>query len=83
MDIKQEIDFMIYALQVARKEIEYNEEYEGELLKLKQENTGSRYDWLSYQTHRRPNITLARENLKTVSRFSSIVSKELADIFKQ
>ncbi|WP_027294878.1 hypothetical protein [Robinsoniella sp. KNHs210] len=78
MNIKQKIDFMISSLEVAKGEIEYSEEYKRKLLSVQE---GGSPEWEFYQINRNPNITLARENLKTVSRYSSIVAKELPEIF--
>lgn len=78
MNTKEKIDFMISALQIAKQEIEYKEKYEKESAKYEPAGYD---DWIYCRGHRAPNITLVRENLKTVSRYSSIVSKEIADIF--
>lgn len=67
MTVKEKIDFMIMSLMIAKQELEYAE------ICKEEENTSFR----RYYNHREPNGTLIRENLKTVSRMSSIVSKEV------
>lgn len=65
MDVKEKIDYMINSLKIAKEEIEYAEKYKAE--------PPNRY----YDKRRNPNGTLIRENLKSVSRMSSIVAKDV------
>lgn len=77
MKIVDEIDFMIKSLQIAKEEIEYAEEFNKGVDSDKKKDLKA-WEWGSYQkTHRNPNGTLIRENLRTVSRLSSIVANKV------
>lgn len=64
MKVSDKIDCMIQLLKMAKEELEYAKKYQGEDENYKYYN-------------RNPQGTLIRENLKTVSRLSSIASKEV------
>lgn len=68
MNTGEKIDYMIQCLQVAKAECEFLEEYNS-----KNWETGSR--WLC--THRTPNKSLIKDNLRNVSRMGFVVANEV------
>lgn len=74
METTQKIEFMMASLQVALEELEYKEWYTTKC-KEDKKNGGCIYNFIP--GNRIPNMTLVRENLKTVGRYSSIVAKEI------
>lgn len=75
MKVEDQIDFMINSLIIAKEELSYAREYKKHE-KADRENKKGWYQSYSY-THRAPNATLIRENLKTVGRLATIVSKRI------
>ena len=78
MTINEKIDYMIVALQLAKEELDYKNEY----IKLEKENDEKyandvykKYDF--YKKHRTPNKTVIRENLAMVGRIGFILAKDV------
>lgn len=73
MNTKEQIDYMIQSLQLAKKEIEYAEKY----MKAKEKDKDF-YEWghMGYE-ERQPNGTIIRESLKMVGRLANIVAKNV------
>lgn len=73
MNAKEQIDYMINSLQLAKTEIEYAESY----MKAK-ENDKEFYYW-GHAGHgtRTPNGTIIRESLKMVGRLANITAKKI------
>ena len=84
MTTKQKIEYMIQTLQIALYELDYRDEYLQQESELSERNNNY-YDTKQYfyDNHRNPNLTLIRENLKTVGRFAYIVEKEVPTIYSK
>lgn len=74
MNVKEQIDYMIQSLQLAKSEIEYAEKYMDTKKKDK-----DFYQW-NHMGHnaRMPNGTLIRESLKMVGRLANITAKNIS-----
>lgn len=74
MNVKEEIDYMIQSLQLAKSEIEYAEKYEAAKKKDK-----DFYQWnhMGYNS-RFPNGTIIRESLKMVGRLANRTASKVA-----
>ncbi|MBO5828774.1 MAG: hypothetical protein J6R59_10055 [Paludibacteraceae bacterium] len=70
MNVKEQIDYMIQSLQLAKSEIEYAEKY----MNAKKEDKDF-YQWnhMGYDA-RQPNGTIIRESLKMVGRLANITA---------
>lgn len=84
MNAKEQIDYMIQSLQLAKSEIEYAEKY------IKEKNKDKDfYQWshAGYNT-RQPNGTIIRESLKMVGRLANVTASKVVlspysdDLFK-
>lgn len=74
MDVKEQIDYMIKSLQLAKSEIEYAEKY----METKKKDKDF-YMW-NHMGHdaRLPNGTIIRESLKMVGRLANITANKVA-----
>lgn len=72
MTVREEIDYMILSLQIARDEIDYAEKY---LKEAKTDNNFYNYGHLGHG--RVPNGTLIRESLKMTGRVANIAAKKV------
>ena len=73
MNVKEEIDYMIRSLQLAKSEIEYAEKY----MKAKQKDKDF-YQWGHMgNDERMPNGTIIRESLKMVGRLANITASKV------
>lgn len=72
MTVKEQIDYMILSLQIAKDEIDYAEKY---IKKQKKDEDFYSYGHMGY-SNRSPNGTLIRESLKMVSRVANITAKK-------
>lgn len=70
MNVKEQIDYMIQSLQLAKSEIEYAEKY---INTKKTDKDFYRYGHMG-QHERMPNGTLVRESLKMVGRLAKITA---------
>lgn len=73
MTVKEQIDYMILSLQIAKDEIDYAEEY---IEKQKYDKDLYSYGHMGY-SKRSPNGTLIRESLKMVSRVDNLAAKKV------
>ncbi|MBS5369731.1 MAG: hypothetical protein KHY19_09750 [Coprobacillus cateniformis] len=73
MTVKEQIDYMILSLQIAKDEIDYAEEY---IEKQKKDKDFYSYGHMGY-SKRIPNGTLIRESLKMVSRVANLAAKKV------
>ncbi len=71
MTVKEQIDYMILSLQIAKDEIDYAEEY---IEKQKKDEDFYSYGHMGY-SNRSPNGTLIRESFKMVSRVANLAAK--------
>lgn len=74
MNAKEQIDYMIQSLQLAKSEIEYAENY-----MIAKKNDKDFYHWnhMGYNA-RYPNGTIIRESLKMVGRLANITANKVA-----
>ena len=74
MNVKEQIDYMIQSLQLAKSEIEYAEKY-----RETEKNDKDFYEWghMGYDA-RHPNGTIIRESLKMVGRLANITAKNVS-----
>ena len=75
MNVKEQIDYMIQSLQLAKSEIEYAEKYIN--TKKKEGNDFYQYGHMGYDG-RYPNGTIIRESLKMVGRLANITANKVA-----
>lgn len=75
MNVKEQIDYMIQSLQLAKSEIEYAEKYIN--TKKKEKNEFWQYGHMGYDG-RNPNGTIIRESLKMVGRLANITASKVA-----
>ena len=73
MTVKEQIDYMILSLQIAKDEIDYAEEY---IKEEKKDEDFYSYGHMRY-SNRSPNGTLIRESLKMVSRVANLAAKKV------
>lgn len=75
MNAKEQIDYMIQSLQLAKSEIEYAEKY----MNTKKREGKDFYQWnhMGYDA-RQPNGTIIRESLKMVGRLANITASKVA-----
>lgn len=75
MNVKEQIDYMIQSLQLAKSEIEYAEKY----INTKKKEGMDFYQW-NHMGHdsRQPNGTIIRESLKMVGRLANITASKVA-----
>jgi hypothetical protein len=75
MNVKEQIDYMIKSLQLAKSEIEYAEKY----MNTKKKEGADFYSW-NHMGHdaRQPNGTIIRESLKMVGRLANITAGKVA-----
>lgn len=75
MNVKEEINYMIQSLQLAKSEIEYAEKY----INTKKKEGKDFYQW-NHMGHdaRQPNGTIIRESLKMVGRLANITANKVA-----
>ena len=74
MNVKEQIDYMILSLQLAKSEIEYAEKYIN--AKKKEGNDFYRFGHLGYDG-RHPNGTIIRESLKMIGRLANITANNV------
>lgn len=75
MTVVEQIDYMIYSLQLAKDEIKYAEKY----MKAKEKDGHSFYDWGHMgRNYRFPNGTIIRESLKMVGRLANITASNVS-----
>lgn len=74
MTVKEQIDYMIQSLQIAKDELDYAEKY----MEAK-EKDGKEFYWYGHmgQDNRLPNGTIVRKSLKTVGRMANIVASNV------
>lgn len=75
MNVKEQIDYMIQSLQLAKSEIEYAERYMS--VKKKDGNDFWQYGHMGYDS-RQPNGTIIRESLKMVGRLANITASKVS-----
>jgi hypothetical protein len=75
MNVKEQINYMIQSLQLAKSEIEYAEKYMS--VKKKDGNDFYMYGHMGYDG-RYPNGTIIRESLKMVGRLANITASKVA-----
>ena len=75
MNAKEQIDYMIQSLQLAKSEIEYAEKY----MNTKKKEGKDFYQWnhMGYNG-RHPNGTIIRESLKMVCRLANVTASKVA-----
>ena len=75
MNVKEQIDYMIQSLQLAKSEIEYAEKY----ISTKKKEGNDFYMWnhMGYDA-RQPNGTIIRESLKMVGRLANITASKVS-----
>lgn len=75
MNVKEQIDYMIQSLQLAKSEIEYAEKY----MTTKEKEGKDFFQW-NHMGHdaRYPNGTIIRESLKMVGRLANITASKVA-----
>lgn len=73
MTTKEQIDYMIQSLQIAKDEIEYAEWYKTE------SDKDEHFHWYTHAGYekRRPNGTIIRESLKMVGRMANIAANNV------
>lgn len=71
MNIGEKIDYMIQCLKVAKAEYEYNAEY------VKNEPVDPKEYRAYYSTHRTPNKSLIKDNLRNVARMGFQAANEV------
>lgn len=74
MNVKEQIDYMIQSLQLAKSEIEYAEKYMD--IKKKEGKDFYQYGHIGYDG-RYPNGTIIRESLKMVGRLANITASKV------
>ena len=72
MNVKEQIDYMIQSLQLAKSEVEYAEKY----METKK-NDEDFYQWGHMGHDRQPNGTIIRESLKMVGRLANITANNV------
>lgn len=72
MNVKEQIDYMIQSLQLAKSEIEYAEKY---MDTKKKDNDFYQYGHMGQE--RMPNGTVIRESLKMVGRLANITANNV------
>lgn len=75
MTEKDQIDYMIKSLYLAKSEIEYAEAYR--LRKSTDKSFGHDFYFGYGDTHRVPNRTVIRESLRMISRLAGILANEV------
>ena len=75
MNVKEQIDYMIQSLQLAKSEIEYAEKYIN--TKKKEGHDFYQYGHMGCDS-RYPNRTIVRESLKMVGRLANITANKVA-----
>lgn len=70
MNAKEQIDYMIQSLQLAKSEIEYAEKY------INTKKTDK--DFYQWNHMRHPNGTIIRESLKMVGRLANVTASKVA-----
>ena len=73
MNVKEQIDYMIQSLQLAKSEIEYAEKY---IDIKKKDKDFYQYGHLGYDG-RQPNGTIIRESLKMIGRLANITASNV------
>ena len=73
MNVKEQIDYMIQSLQLAKTEIEYAEKYMG----IKKKDSDF-YQYGHMGQERMPNGTIIRESLKMVGRLANITANNVS-----
>jgi hypothetical protein len=74
MNVKEQIDYMIRSLQLAKSEIEYAEKY---INTKNKDKDFYQYGHMGYDA-RQPNGTIIRESLKMVGRVANITASKIA-----
>lgn len=74
MTTKEQIDYMIQSLQIAKDEIKYAEEY---IEKKKSDEDFYQYGHMGHD-NRQPNGTIIRESLRMVGRMANIVANNVS-----
>lgn len=74
MDVKEQIDYMIQSLQLAKSEIEYAEKY---IDTKKKDKDFYQWNHMGYSS-RQPNGIIIRESLKMVGRLANITANNVA-----
>ena len=74
MNAKEQIDYMINSLQLAKAELEYAEKY------MRKKNTDKDFFYYGHEGYnaRMPNGTIIREALKQVGRLANITAKKIS-----
>ena len=75
MNVKEQIDYMILSLQLAKSEIEYAEKYVN--TKKKEGSDFYQYGHMGH-SGRYPNGTIIRESLKMIGRLANITASKIA-----
>lgn len=75
MNVKEQIDYMIQSLQLAKSEIEYAEKYMN--TKKKEGKDFYQRNHMGYNW-RHPNGTIIRESLKMVGRLANVTASKVA-----
>lgn len=74
MNAKEQIDYMIQSLQLAKSEIEYAEKY---MDAKKKDKDFYQWNHMGYSA-RQPNGTIIRESLKMVGRLANVTASKIA-----
>lgn len=74
MNVKEQIDYMIQSLQLAKSEIEYAEKY---INTKKTDKDFYQWNHMGYNG-RHPNGTIIRESLKMVGRLANVAASKVA-----
>lgn len=74
MNVKEQIDYMIRSLQLAKSEIEYAEKY---INTKNKDKDFYQYGHMGYDA-RQPNGTIIRESLKMVGRVANITASKVS-----
>ena len=74
MNVKEQIDYMIQSLQLAKSEIEYAEKY---IDKKKKDKDFYQRNHIGYDS-RHPNGTIIRESLKMVGRLANVAASKVS-----
>ena len=73
MNVKEQIDYMIQSLQLAKSEIEYAEKY---MDTKKRDKDFYQWNHMGYNA-RQPNGTIIRESLKMVGRLANVTASNV------
>ena len=73
MNVKEQIDYMIQSLQLAKSEIEYAEKY---MDTKKKDKDFYQWNHMGYNA-RQPNGTIIRESLKMVGRLANVTASNV------